>query len=98
MVAKKTASVSTDDILAQRGKQYGPFDGHAAITQELKVAVYSHAAAAGVVLSASQRESLDMILHKIGRIVNGNPNHTDSWDDIAGYAKLEADIQRGSIR
>lgn len=90
--------VRTEDILAERGKQYGKFAQHANITQDLKALVYSHAAAHHVSLSPSQREALDMILHKIGRIVNGNPNHTDSWDDIAGYAKLEADIQRGVIR
>lgn len=32
-----------------------------------------------------------MIAHKIGRILNGDPNYRDSWDDIAGYAKLAAD-------
>ena len=29
-----------------------------------------------------------MILHKISRIVNGDPNYKDSWTDIIGYAKL----------
>jgi hypothetical protein len=38
-----------------------------------------------------QREALDMIAHKIGRILNGDPNYADSWVDIAGYAKLVAD-------
>ena len=32
-----------------------------------------------------------MIAHKLGRIVNGDPNYADSWDDIAGYAKLVSD-------
>ena len=32
-----------------------------------------------------------MICHKIGRIVNGDPDYADSWIDIAGYAKLVAD-------
>jgi len=32
-----------------------------------------------------------MIAHKIGRILNGDPNYADSWIDIAGYAKLVAD-------
>jgi hypothetical protein len=32
-----------------------------------------------------------MILHKIARIVNGDPNWSDSWRDIAGYATLVAD-------
>lgn len=29
-----------------------------------------------------------MIVHKIGRILNGDPNYADSWHDIAGYATL----------
>jgi hypothetical protein len=37
-----------------------------------------------------------MIAHKIGRILNGDPDYIDSWDDIAGYAKLVADRLRGN--
>ena len=90
--------VRTEDILAERGKQYGKFTGHAQVTQLLKGVAFQHAEINRIELSASQKEALEMIFHKIGRIVNGNPNHTDSWDDIAGYAKLEADIQRGIHR
>ena len=39
-------------------------------------------------LKAYQIESLEMILHKIARILNGNPNYSDSWFDIAGYSML----------
>jgi hypothetical protein len=28
--------------------------------------------------------------HKIGRILAGNPDHKDHWDDIAGYTTLVA--------
>jgi hypothetical protein len=35
-----------------------------------------------------QREALDMIAHKIGRILNGDPNYADSWHDLEGYARL----------
>ena len=38
-----------------------------------------------------QVEALDMICHKIGRIINGDPDYADSWHDIAGYAQLVAD-------
>jgi hypothetical protein len=37
---------------------------------------------------ADQREALDMIAHKIARIINGDPDYADSWVDIAGYATL----------
>jgi len=42
-------------------------------------------------LDADQQEALEMIAHKIARILNGDPNYVDSWVDIAGYAKLVAD-------
>lgn len=35
-----------------------------------------------------QREALEMIAHKIARLLNGDCNHVDSWHDIAGYAQL----------
>ena len=44
------------------------------------------------------REALEMIAHKIGRILNGDPNYADSWIDIAGYAKLVADRLEGKVR
>ncbi len=33
-------------------------------------------------------EAAEMILHKLARLLNGDPNHRDSWADIAGYAEL----------
>lgn len=77
--------------LVERGGRYGVFTGHAQVTQELKNLLGSHLAARGKRLAFDQQEALDMICHKIGRIVNGDPNYADSWVDIAGYAKLVAD-------
>jgi hypothetical protein len=31
-----------------------------------------------------------MIAHKIGRIIAGDPDFRDHWDDLAGYATLIA--------
>lgn len=90
----------TTDILTERGKQYGPFVYHAQITQILKDEIRAHCVRHSTHrgLAHDQQEALDMICHKIGRIVNGNPNHIDSWDDIAGYARLVADRLRGVTR
>ena len=87
----KTKTTNVADTLKERGARYGSFKGHASITQELKSAIYEHAEANGIVLSSSHCEALEMICHKIGRIVNGDPNYADSWHDIAGYAKLVED-------
>ena len=39
-------------------------------------------------LSFQQLEALDMIMTKIARILTGDPNCEDHWNDIAGYAIL----------
>ncbi len=39
-------------------------------------------------LNNMQRAALINIVQKISRIVSGDPNHEDHWDDIAGYAFL----------
>jgi hypothetical protein len=97
----KTASDSQlDNVLAERGSRYGKFINHAEVTQQLKFVARTFVKKVKGVnlethLTPSQQESLDMIFHKIGRILNGDPNYADSWVDIAGYAKLVADELEG---
>ena len=81
--------MSVDTTLAERGKRYGNFDGHAEITQSLKLIM--HTTKNWDSLSSDKKEALDMIVHKIGRILNGDPEYKDSWHDISGYAKLAED-------
>lgn len=74
-----------DKTLQDRGARYGDFASHARATVAIKEAIYGNCVAT---LAPHHREALDMIAHKIGRIVNGDPNYADSWHDIAGYAVL----------
>lgn len=80
-------TTNTEELLAERGKTHGDYADHARVTQELKLVIASqesyHAR-----LNDMQRETLDMIAHKIGRVLAGDPNFKDHWDDIAGYARL----------
>lgn len=94
----KPTDTSVDAVLDERGARYGDFFGHAAITQHLKSAAHQFAAERGKQFGVDQAEALDMIFHKIGRILNGDPNYADSWIDIAGYAKLVADRLEGRTR
>lgn len=80
--------MNVNDTLAERGKNYGSFDEHAAISQNLKHIMRSKPGWSG--LTNDQREALEMIQHKVARILNGDPNYIDSWHDIAGYATLIA--------
>lgn len=76
-------------VLAERGKRYGQFHNHAAIAQDLKARM--HLESGWSRLTADQREALEMVQHKVARILNGDPNYSDNWVDIAGYSKLVAD-------
>lgn len=86
---------NTDAILAERGARYGRFVDHANITQRLKAMIRLGLRERDKSLACDQQEALEMICHKIGRIVNGDANYADSWADIAGYAKLVADRLEG---
>lgn len=91
----------TDSItqtLTDRGNRYGPFIGHAEVTQRLKRVMAEELAKRGKPLADDQWEALEMIAHKIGRIINGDPDYDDSWVDIAGYAKLVSDRLQGIVR
>jgi hypothetical protein len=78
--------------LSERGNRYGAFPGHARISQNLKRVMVDSPNWPD--LTDAQREALEMVAHKIGRILNGDPNYHDSWHDIVGYTKLVADELR----
>ena len=82
-----------NNILDERGNRYGDFSSNATTTQLIKQAINLGDTANK--LAFYQRESLEMIAHKISRIVNGDANYMDSWIDIVGYAQLVIDkLQR----
>lgn len=78
-----------EQILKERGERYGDFEIHALITQRIKGVMRD--TTRWQELEPDQKEALDMVAHKIGRILNGDPKWADSWRDIEGYIKLVAD-------
>jgi len=78
-----------DETLGIRSKNYGDFFGHSSITQGIKREFVKSKNWES--LDDDKKESLEMIAHKIGRILNGDPDYKDSWHDIIGYAKLIED-------
>lgn len=78
--------------LLERGNRYGKFSGHSRITQNIKESM--HLAPNWDRLTDSQKEALEMTAHKIGRILNGDPNYVDSWWDVIGYVQLVVDELR----
>jgi len=75
-----------DQTLAGRKKTHGSFKEHAGVAQALKDSLRGHAG--WCELTWEQREAVDMICHKLARIIAGNPNEPDHWHDIIGYARL----------
>lgn len=95
MKKPKTMNITTSKILKdfdidatliERGSRYGDFDTHAMITQGIKDVMHDQPSWKN--LEDNKKEALEMIAHKIGRILNGDPNYKDSWTDIIGYARL----------
>lgn len=81
---KKPSTV--ESILTERGRRYGDFYEHARIAQNLKTTMRD--SPNWIWLSPKMKEALEMTQHKIARILNGDPNHKDSWTDIIGYTQL----------
>lgn len=84
-----SAVKSIDATLQERGTRYGAFPEHARITQNIKRAMIDSPNWGK--LQDDQREALEMLAHKVGRILNGDPNYVDSYHDIIGYVKLVED-------
>ena len=86
---------SIDEVTAERGKRYGDYADHATISQSIKQILYmgfkNNKNVDVATLDDDIKETLEMIAHKLGRIVNGDPYYADSYIDIAGYAKLVGD-------
>lgn len=72
--------------LEQRGSKYGTMPCNANLTRKLMATLEEHSGYAE--LSNVHVECLQMIMHKISRLMCGNPYYADNVHDIAGYATL----------
>ena len=73
-------------ILKEREVTHGDFEMKAMWIQEIMqnlIGLNSYEA-----MEADKKEAIHMILVKLSRIIYGNHDHVDHWDDIAGYATL----------
>jgi hypothetical protein len=75
--------------LSDRAAKYGDFRYHAELSVHFKKVM--HKGRSWPELYPYMQESLEMIQHKIARILNGDPKYLDSWVDIIGYAQLVVD-------
>lgn len=73
------------DVLATRKSSYGDYADNARVTQAVMDILMTGANSGA--MNAMHKEGIHMIVHKLSRIVNGDPDFHDSWDDIGGYAR-----------
>lgn len=92
MATRKTVAstvkplTNVTQVLEERGQRYGKFSDHSQIAQALKDVM--RATPGWERLAPDQKESLEMVQHKIARVLNGDPDYADNWIDIAGYSTL----------
>lgn len=75
-----------EEVLNQRQATYGSFTKNAEVSQMMKY--FMTQGTNYKQMPVPHREALEMIVHKIARIVNGDPNYIDNWVDIIGYSQL----------
>lgn len=81
-----------DAVLEERGKSHGDFKVHSNVTQNMKRSM--QASPNWDLLTDDKKEALEMVAHKIGRILAGDPNFQDHYTDIIGYTRLvEKDLE-----
>lgn len=81
--------MTVDETLAERAASYGEFKDGARIAMNLFAVVqsapgYGH-------MTPDKQYAMFMFCAKMARVLNGDPEHADSYHDIAGYAKLVED-------
>jgi hypothetical protein len=84
--------MSRDPLLQEREQTHGDYAEVSDLSQELKRLFRSRGGWSA--LNVSQKEAIEMICVKLSRIMSGQPNFKDHWDDIAGYAKLGSEACR----
>lgn len=76
------------EILDERQNQYGSFENVALYTEVVNKVLSNNTENR----TDAMNMAIYMIASKLARIASGNPNHKDSWVDIAGYAQLIVNI------
>ena len=82
----KNARKGVSETLLSRSNTHGNFGSNGKTMQSLKD--ICREGDTWPELKPHQKEAIDMICHKIGRIVNGDGQFKDHWHDIVGYATL----------
>ena len=86
----------TIDLLNERQKTHGDYREVAIIAQMFREIM--RGTTGWSKMNDAQREALDSMASKFGRLGSGDPHFRDHWDDVAGYATLASTQCDSSIR
>lgn len=78
-----------EDVIKEREVAHGPYAPKADFIQGIKDVI--RVTPSWSRMNGAQKESLDNIVQKMGRILYGDASLPDHWVDIAGYATLAVD-------
>ncbi len=85
-------TINTDQLIETRSATHGDYSDTSKYIQQFKnvmrIAQSERHRKGLPALTPQQAESLEMILHKAGRILSGDSSFADHWLDIQGYAAL----------
>jgi hypothetical protein len=77
----------TNPAVPNRDHQHGGLDAVGITSQQIKDSMREGVNWETNSLHPAAKESLDMIAHKVARVLSGhNPHDSQHWEDIAGYA------------
>lgn len=79
-------------ILDERSSRYGSFADNSRYAQQIIKVVrdgqQERISAGRLPMTEYQVNALHMIAQKMSRIISGDADYADNWDDIAGFAQL----------
>lgn len=88
----EAVEMRTIALLGQRGQTHGDFRAMSTRIQQIKTVM--RMGSKWIDMSEPQKEALELIATKIGRIIEGDPEFKDHWDDLGGYATKASEFCR----
>lgn len=85
--------MTIEAMLAERGASYGEYADGAKIAMDMFAV--AQAGPSYQAMTAAQQYAVFMILAKLSRMLNGNPNEPDNFRDIIGYSTLVLETLTG---
>lgn len=85
--------MNIQEILAEREKTHGAYGVFCGVCQDLKTVMKLSPNWNG--FNAVQKETMEMVAHKLSRALCGDPLYRDHYDDVIGYVTKLLQVMDG---